>query len=103
MADRRSFLGAVSGAAASVLLTGAAEAQPAASPSPAPKAPSAEARAQAEAMRAFDPHLSDAEVETIARGIDAATGAGSHLNKGGRVLRNGDEPVTAFFVDGVSS
>jgi hypothetical protein len=117
MADRRSFLGAVSGAAVSVVLAKAAEAQtvsdkPAprpsapggsagsASPGPSasPKAPSAAARAQAEAMRAFDPKLSEAEIETIARGIDGGYTAGQKLNKHGRVLKNGDEPVTRFHV-----
>ncbi|MEA2664443.1 MAG: hypothetical protein QOI11_1387 [Candidatus Eremiobacteraeota bacterium] len=52
-------------------------------------------------MRAFDPKLSDAQVETIARGIDGGYAAGQKLNKHGRVLRNGDEPVTRFSVDAV--
>jgi hypothetical protein len=120
MADRRSFLGAVSGVAVSVVLAKTAEAQtapdkpspgpsspaaPAASgpassgPSASPKPPSAGARAQAEAMRAFDPKLSEAEIETIARGIDGSYAAGQKLNKHGRVLRNGDEPITRFNVD----
>jgi hypothetical protein len=120
MADRRSFLGAVSGVAVSVVLAKTAEAQtapdkpspgpsapaaPAASgpaspgPSASPKPPSAGARAQAEAMRAFDPKLSEAEIETIARGIDGGYGAGQKLNKHGRVLKNGDEPITRFHVD----
>ncbi len=123
MADRRSFLGAVSGVAVSVVLAKTAEAQtapdkpspgpsapaapaaPAASgpaspgPSASPKPPSAGARAQAEAMRAFDPKLSDAEIETIARGIDGSYAAGQKLNKHGRVLKNGDEPITRFHVD----
>jgi hypothetical protein len=108
MADRRSFLGAVSGAAVSVVLAKAAEAQtapdkpsPSPHPSASPKPPSAAARAQAEAMRAFDPTLSDAQIETIARGIDGGYAAGQKLNKHGRVLRNGDEPVTRFSVDAV--
>ncbi len=70
-------------------------------PSPSPKPPSAGARAQAEAMRAFDPKLTDAQVETIARGIDGNDAAGQKLNKKGRVLRNGDEPATRFAVDAV--
>ena len=99
MADRRTFLGAVSGAAASLVLSGAAEAQTAA-PSPAPsgsaspKPITAAARAQAEAMRAFDPHLSDAQVEIIGRGIDDANAAAAKLNPHGTLLKNGDEPVT---------
>lgn len=106
MADRRSFLGAVSGAAVSVVLAKAAEAQtapdkpsPSPHPSASPKPPSAAARAQAETMRAFDPGLSDAQLETIARGIDGGSAAGQKLNQHGRVLRNDDEPVTRFHVD----
>jgi hypothetical protein len=113
MADRRSFLGAVSGVAVSVVLARRAEAQtapdkpspgPAAAPprpSPSAKPPSAAARAQAEAMRAFDPRLTDAQLDTIARGIDGNDAAGRKLNKKGRVLKNGDEPATRFAVDAV--
>ncbi len=68
-------------------------------PSASPKPPSAGARAQAEAMRAFDPKLSEAEIETIARGIDGGYAGGQKLNKHGRVLKNGDEPITRFHVD----
>jgi hypothetical protein len=104
MADRRSFLGAVSGVAATLVLSEAgASAATSPAPVPAPTAAAAKpispaARAQAEAMRAFDPHLSDAQVETIARGIDAANAAGGKLNVRGRALHNGDEPVTSFSV-----
>jgi hypothetical protein len=112
MADRRSFLGAVSGAAASVLLVKTAEAQgtpaaagasapPGSAPSASPKPPSAAARAQAESMRAFDPALSDSEIETIAHGIDGAYAAGEKLNRRGRVLANGAEPVAQFHLDAV--
>ena len=97
MADRRTFLGAVSGAAASLVLSGAADAQsppPSPSASASPKPISAAARAQAEAMRAFDPHLSDAQVEIIGRGIDDANAAAAKLNPHGTFLKNADEPVT---------
>ena len=50
-------------------------------------------------MRAFDPGLSDAQLDTIARGIDGGYAAGQKLNKQGRVLKNSDEPVTRFSVD----
>ena len=101
MADRRTFLGAVSGAAACVVFAGAADAQTA-SPSPAPSASatpkpiSAAARAQAEAMRNFDPHLTDAQLEIIGRGIDDANAAAAKLNPRGTFLGNADEPVTQF-------
>ncbi len=70
-------------------------------PSPSPKPPSAAARAQAETMRAFDPKLTDAQLDTIARGIDGNDAAGQRLNKKGRVLKNGDEPVTQLHLDAV--
>lgn len=70
-------------------------------PSASPKPPSASARAQAEAMRAFDPGLSDAQLDTIARGIDGNSAAGQKLNKRGRLLKNSDEPATRFAVDAV--
>lgn len=47
-------------------------------------------------MRAFDPKLTDAQVDTIAHGIDGNAVAGQHLNKRGRVLKNGDEPAIRF-------
>lgn len=106
MADRRTFLGAVSGVAASLVLASGAEAQqsppPAASPSPSPspKPPSAAARAQAEAMRRFDPHLSDAQIDTIAHGIDGLTSEGQRLNPHGTTLKNADEPATRFAAAG---
>ncbi|HTW86017.1 MAG TPA: hypothetical protein VMD91_18245 [Candidatus Sulfotelmatobacter sp.] len=106
MADRRSFLGAVSGVATTLLLTGTADAQSTAAPTlPRPSAspaqpPSAVALAVAATMRRFDPHLSDAEIETIARGIDA-NAAGPVLNPHrATALRNADEPVTRFRVAG---
>lgn len=70
-------------------------------PSASPKPPTAAARAQAEAMRAFDPKLTDAQLETIARGIDGGSAAGQKLNKRGRVLKNSDEPATRFAADAV--
>jgi hypothetical protein len=111
MADRRSFLGAVSGAAASVLLAGPADAQtpvpaaattgPSPKPSASPKPPTALAAAIAASMRAFDPALSDAELDTIARGIDDNRRGAARLNPHrATALRNGDEPVTRFSVRG---
>jgi hypothetical protein len=102
MADRRSFLGAVSGVATTLLLAGKAEAQSSAPPAPAPSttpAPaSAAARAIAETMRRFDPALTDAEVEGIARGIDQnASGAVLNPHRA-TALRNADEPVLRFSV-----
>ena len=108
MADRRSFLGAVSGAAASVLLAAPAGAQagapPAASPlpsaSPAAKPASPLATATAETMRRFDARLSDADLRTIAQGIDALRHEGGRLNPHrATALKNADEPALRFAVE----
>lgn len=109
MADRRSFLGAVSGVAASVLLAAPAEGQtppssaapgaPLPSPSASPKAPSAAAAAIAASMRRFDPQLSDADLDAIARGIDDNRRGEARLNPHRATgLRNADEPATRFSV-----
>ncbi|HEY0381855.1 MAG TPA: hypothetical protein VGC72_06625 [Candidatus Elarobacter sp.] len=116
MADRRSFLGAVSGVAASVLLAAKAEAQapppvappassvlPSAQPSPkpgaSPKPASAVAAAIAASMRRFDPNLSDKDVDTIAHGIDDNRRGAARLNPNkATALKNADEPVTRFAV-----
>jgi len=109
MADRRSFLGAVSGVAASVLLAGPADAQtatpaaaatsPAPKPSASPKLPSALAVSIAASMRRFDPALSDADLDTMAHAIDDNRRGEARLNPHrATALRNGDEPVTRFSV-----
>jgi len=68
------------------------------SPAPTEKPVSASALAIAATMRRFDPKLSDAEVERIARDIDDGAGLGTALNPKNKRLRNGDEPVTSFAV-----
>src|ERR1700684_504886 len=109
MADRLAFLGAVSGVAASVLLAGPADAQtpvpataapgPSPKPSSSPKPPTAVAAAIAKAMRRLDPALTDADLDTIARGIDDNRRGAARLNPHRATgLRNGDEPVTRFSV-----
>ncbi len=64
------------------------------------KRPSAAALAVAATFRRFDPKLDDAEIATIARGIDDSVKAGTTLNPKKKPLRNGDEPVTTFTVTG---
>jgi hypothetical protein len=115
VSDRRSFLGAVSGAAAaSVLLAAKADAQapapeappkssplPSAQPSPSasasPKPASALAVAVAASMRRFDANLSDKDLDTIAHAIDANRRGAARINPNkGSSLKNGDEPVTRF-------
>lgn len=108
MKNRRSFLGAVASGGVSVALIGKADAQsaPAAAPSASPqpnaaatqKPISPEAMAMALTYRRFDAALSDAEIETIARGIDRKRGAGALLNPKGALLKNADEPITRFTV-----
>lgn len=112
MADRRSFLGAVSGVAASVLLAPPADAQapapvaaPASSPPPSPapsaaaKPPSALGAAIAATMTRFDPKLSDKDLDAIARGIDDNRRGAAKLNPNkARDLKNADEPVVHFSV-----
>ena len=116
MADRRSFLGAVSGVAASVLLASKADAQapapqappktsplPSAQPSPkpsaSPKPASALAAATALSMRRFDPNLTDKDLDTIAHAIDDNRRGAARLNpRKATGLKNADEPVTRFAV-----
>ncbi len=111
MADRRSFLGAVSGVAASVLLAAQADAQtsapaavpasplPSPAPSGSPKPASAVAAAIAASMRRFDAALSDKDVDTIAHAIDDNRRGAARLNpRKVTALKNADEPVTRFSV-----
>jgi hypothetical protein len=114
MSDRRSFLGAVSGVAATVLLAAKADAQapapqappktsplpsaqPVPKPSASPKPASALAAATALSMRRFDPNLTDKDLDTIAHGIDDNRRGAVRLNPNkATVLKNADEPVTRF-------
>lgn len=116
MKDRKTFLAGIGIAGVAIAFGRAAEAQqeatPAATTSPRPaipapppkriarpaKRPSAAALAVAATFRRFDSRLDDAEIETIARGIDDGVKAGTALNPKKRPLRNGDEPVTIFTV-----
>jgi len=49
-------------------------------------------------MRRFEPGLSDAEIATIARGIDDNLAAGPLLAGRSHPLRNGDALATVFVV-----
>ncbi len=118
MKDRKTFLAGIGIAGAAIAFGRAAEAQqettPAATTSPRPaipapppkqivrpaKRPSAAALAMAATFHRFDPKLDDAEIQTIARGIDDGVKGGTALNPKKRPLRNGDEPVTTFTVTG---
>jgi hypothetical protein len=92
MASRKEFFAATA-ASVGALMTPS----PQASPSPTP-APSAAAREFALRMRAFDPTLSDAQIEAIASGIEATWKLGDSINHKGAALKNSDEPVPSFSV-----
>ena len=62
-------------------------------------APSATGRALAARMRAFEARLSDADVEVIARGIDALRATGATLSPKKKRLKNAVEPLTAVRID----
>jgi hypothetical protein len=103
MKNRRSFLATVASGGVGIALAKVdpAVAQP--SPSPAPsvsgKPPSYEGAALAVSMRVrFDPELSDADVQTIAKVIDANNDAAKTLNPKKKRLKNGDAPVVRFAV-----
>lgn len=99
MSTRKAFLTA----AASGALLAAAPAPPVPPATPSPSAPaktSPLSRAFAERMRVFDPALTDAQIETIAEGIEDNLKTGSRVNPKGKALGNADEPVTIFEVPG---
>ena len=108
MKNRRTFLAAAAtsgvglafGARGAEAQSARATVEPASTPTPSasPRPISAEAMAIALTFRAFDPALSDSEIETIARGVDNKRGAGSRLNPKGALLKNADEPITRFTV-----
>ena len=86
---------------AGALLAAPAGAQTTATPTPAPtpaKKPSDAASALAARMRAFDPNLSDADLATIAEGIDGNFSLGRAVNPKGTAIPNAIEPATAFRV-----
>jgi hypothetical protein len=105
MKNRRSFLAAVASGGVGIALTttepAVAQATPAPSPSASAKPPSDEAAALAAAMRArFDSTLTDADVQRIAKAIDANAEAALALNPKKKRLKNGDAPAVRFAVPG---
>jgi len=61
--------------------------------------PTPGARAIALTFRAYDADLDDAQIEQIARRIDANRAAGLTLSRRPQRLRNGDEMVARYAVD----
>ena len=107
MKNRRSFLTAVaSGGVGLALVTpvpAVAQSTPAPSPSPSPtgKLASFGSAAMAATMRTrFDPALTDADLQTIAKAIDANNDAAKLLNPKKKRLKNGDAPAVHFAVAG---
>lgn len=69
-----------------------------------PKRGTSDALGSAETMRAqFDPGLSDAQLQTIAKAIDANNDAAKALNPKKKPLRNGDAPAVRFAVPDASA
>jgi hypothetical protein len=68
---------------------------------PSGKPPSAVAVALAATMRSFDPALSAPELDGIARKIDAMRALGPQLNPKARPLRNAEDLIVQFHVEGV--
>ncbi|HEV2260983.1 MAG TPA: hypothetical protein VGR69_01675 [Candidatus Rubrimentiphilum sp.] len=85
---------------AAAVTTGALLAAPASAqtpaPAPTPKKPSDAARALAARMRDFDPNLTEAELATIADGIDGELQIGRAVNPKGTAIPNSVEPATEF-------
>jgi hypothetical protein len=101
MKNRRTFLAAV---ASSLVLAkadpAAAQSTPAPAASPSDKPVSAVSAAVALSMRGFDSTLTDAELQTIAKAIDANNDTAKALNPKKKRLKNGDAPVVVFTVAG---
>jgi hypothetical protein len=87
-------------AAAAMGTLGATPSPPPHPPQPSPSpTPSPSARDFAMRMRAFDPQLSNAELEAIATGIDGNWKLGDSINPKGTALQNWDEPTPSFRVN----
>ncbi|MGZ3497599.1 MAG: hypothetical protein ACXWNK_00185 [Vulcanimicrobiaceae bacterium] len=91
MGTRKDFLAA---ACASTLFA----AVPVSAQTKPSRKPSEMARAFAERMRAYDPQITEEELDSIARSVDDTWSLGKRLNPKGKALRNGDEPIVSFEV-----
>lgn len=100
---RKDFLAAASSVGLGISLASPAQAQtssPLASPSAKPAAAASPfARDFAQHMRSFDPHLTDAQVDSIAHQIDDLYRVRGALRPKGRGLSNGDAPSPQFEVN----
>jgi hypothetical protein len=102
MKNRRSFLATVAsgGVGFALAKVDPAAAQSSPAPSPSGKPASLGAAAIAATMRRFDAALSDDDLQTIAKAIDANNDAAKSLNPKKKRLENGDAPVVEFIVAG---
>jgi hypothetical protein len=102
MKNRRSFLAAVvsGGTALALAKVDPAVAQSSPVSSPSAKPPTAASLAIAATFRKFDGALSDADLQTIARAIDANNDTARSLNPKKKRLANGAAPAVHFAVTG---
>jgi hypothetical protein len=105
MKNRRSFLAAVASGGVGLALAKVDPAVAQATPSPAPSGSDKPASFGAAALAAtlrtrFDPALTDADVQTIAKAIDANSDAAKLLNPKKKRLKNGVAPIVRFAVAG---
>jgi hypothetical protein len=100
MKNRRSFLAAVASGSMGLALAKPDPLAAQSSPSPSGKPVTAVSAAIALSMRQFDPALSDAELETIAKAIDSNDDAATSLNPKKKRLENGAAPAVVFNVAG---
>ena len=98
MKTRKQFIAAAVSAGAILAAPAGAQTSPTPTPTPAPKKPSDAATALAARMRAFDPKLTDEELQTIAEGIDGGLQIGRAVNPKGTAIPNSVEPATSFKV-----
>jgi hypothetical protein len=105
MKNRRAFLASVASGGLGLVLVKAdpavaQSATPFPSPSASSKPASASAVATALSMRRFDAALTDDDVQTIAKAIDANNDGARALNPKKKRLKNGDAPIVRFAVAG---
>jgi hypothetical protein len=105
MKNRRSFLASVASGGIGIALLKpdpavAQSASPLPSPTASAKPASAAAVAAAVSMRRFDAALSDDDVQTIAKAIDANNDGAKLLNPKNKRLKNSDAPIVRFAVAG---
>jgi len=102
MKNRRSFLAGVASGGIGLAVVSAEPALAQTTPSPAPsgsaKPASAVAVATAVSMKRFDPALTDEDVQSIAKAIDANNDAARVLNPKKKRLANGAAPAVHFRV-----